>query len=277
MLILGHRGCAGHPRLSQNSEAAFAEALDAADGFESDAVLSKDGTVFLIHSNSKDGSIAEHLDAPSAASIGMHRPDSLTDAEITPLHLSHGENLPTLRRALEMVGQRSGKVLNIELKNFGVGESVLALLKDVFSHRVIRPEQVFVSSFDHAALAIFRHQMPGLKLGALCVSDTHHGQEIFPWAPYKVRYMGLKEAVSSRTLRELRPDYFIMPEKMLTLSSTDLIDSAYPHAKLCGWTVSEETGHDLGDLLNRLAALFEKMGAVIADDPRGFVQKMRNG
>lgn len=276
MLLLGHRGCTGQPHISQNSEAAFAEALQAADGFETDAVCSKDGSVFLIHANSRHGGIAEHLDADSAARIGARRMDELSDYEITNLRLQHGESVPTLQRALEMVGGDPAKVINIELKGFGVAEGVLALLREAFRLGLLLPSQVLVSSFDHTALAVFRHAVAELKIGALCVSAAHDGEEMFPWLPYKVRYAAVKAAAQSRVLRELQPDYFIMPEKLLTMATAEAVGGLHPQAKLCGWTVTEDADHDAQDLLGRLALLADKVGAIIADDPRGFAQRLRN-
>ena len=146
MLILGHRG-AIDGTASQNSRAAFESALAAADGFETDACLSKDGMVFLVHDS-----------ATIAAS---------TAAEVAQMRLKKGETVPVLRDILALVGKHAGKILNIELKGPGTAQPVLDLLRQSFAAKQIEPAALIISSFDHFMLKPVRAALPELKIGAL--------------------------------------------------------------------------------------------------------------
>jgi glycerophosphoryl diester phosphodiesterase len=268
MLVLGHRGAVIEDApFSQNSLPAFEEALAAGDGFETDACLSKDGKVFLIHEEDNGR--------------GGTRLDQLAAADIEKFHLAKGEPIPTLQQAIDLVGRHSGKCLNIELKTHGVAEPVLTLLKENFRKKTIGPEEVLVSSFDHAALKQMRREMPGLKIGALFVTNREDGMKIFPSQPASnATCVALKTAaLLSPGLRDLRPDLLIMPEKLLTEAIVEQIAALYPAAQLGGWTVSENDDYDQDDLLARLKSLrsSNKIAAMIVDDPRAFVKAWRNG
>jgi len=275
MLILGHRGTIGK-RVSQNSLPAFAEALDVADGFETDACLTSDGALFLIHEANNEAGIAEHLDFGSSAKVRGKRLHRLTAAMVQSLRLKHGEPIPTLEHALDLVGQKTGKLINIELKGFGVAEPVLNILRDYLARGAIKLEAILVSSFHHDALRYVRRAMPELKLGALVVSDNENGKPLFSYhdeAEAKAaRYIGLTEALASPIMREINPALFVMPEKLLTFATIEKIATPFPEAQLCGWTVTERHDYDAKDLLNRLTSLQPtgKIAAMIVDDPVAF-------
>ncbi len=284
MLILGHRGAnirrSTNPAHFQNSLSAFKEALDAADGFETDACLSAyDGTrqeIFLIHEANDNFGIIEHLNSTSAAMLRQERLHNLAPRFIESFHLRNGESIPTLQQALTLVGQQAGKVINIELKGYGVADPVMRLLKQNFAKGTIKPEAITLSSFHHEALFLVRLHMPDIKLGALVVSDSESGKPLFSYhedpGTNDIFYVGLTDAVASPIMPEINPDFFVMPEKLLTLATIEKIGAAFPKAQLCGWTVSERNDYDQEDLLNRLAELRSsgKIGAMIVDDPRGF-------
>ena len=141
----GHRGVIKES-LSQNSIQAFQQAIAASDGFETDACVSKDGEVFLSHeakyADAASGvqySVAEHLDAASAAVLGNCRLEQLTADAIRGFHLKDGQPIPTLREALQLVGSQPGKLSNIELKAHNVAGPVLKLVESCLQDKGIAP------------------------------------------------------------------------------------------------------------------------------------------
>lgn len=276
MLILGHRGAHGSAA-TENSLAAFRNALDVADGFETDACVSKDGVVFLIHPDTKHR-IKRVLDKKCAQKISKIRIDQLTSQDIYALQLLCGAAIPTLRQALDMVGAVPDKILNIELKTFATVAPVLAMLRESFRRKIIEPEAVIVSSFDHATLLSVRAELPNVKVGALLVNRTKTRLRIYPWlAGQKIRYTGLsKKVLMGEIMRNIQPDLFVMPETMLTLATARKIEEFFPQAQLAGWTVSGRRFNQ-GKLLARLRMIPpQKIAAMIVDDPRAFVQAIQN-
>lgn len=281
MLILGHRGVnIRSAPFSENSMAAFECALAEADGFETDACLSKDGEVFLIHAPDDGRGFGRYLDTVSAEKVGKRLFDEFLSQEIAGLRLQKGESIPTLRQVVELVGQKSGKILNIELKSYGVAQPVVTLLQDGLAKNLIKSEAIIVSSFNHAALGYVRKQMPQLKIGALFVEVDEDGKKIFPSRSDSLAtYVAFHEKnLQSPFLRDLQPDFLVMPEKKLVQATVDLVDRFYPKTGLCGWTVSERDDVNQADLLQRLRDLpSSKIAAMIVDDPHAFVQAWRNG
>ncbi len=280
MLILGHRGANDKTTgFSQNSLPAFLAALQHADGFETDACLSKDGRVFLIHDSDCGHGIGDYLDTSSAAKAGKYSIDQLSADAIRQLCLIHGEAIPTLQQAIDLVAAQSGKLLNIELKNHGVVDAVLEILQENFRNH-LKPDAILISSFDHAALKIVRNKMPQVKIGALCVTENEGGMKIFPSHPDSAAtYVSLTaENLQSPLLQDMQPDVFVMPEKLLTGVTLAMIDVSYPKAHVSGWTVSENDDYDQAELIARLKQLPQhKIAAMIVDNPAAFVEAWRNG
>jgi glycerophosphoryl diester phosphodiesterase len=156
VFVLGHRGAVlGNAPFHQNSLAAFAEALSAADGFETDACADRDGEVFLIHearyADAATGVVycaADHLDGAGAALAGSRRIEEMATDDMRRLRLKDGSPVPLLKDALGMTGALPGKIINIELKGCGAALPVLRVLDDAFRRKVIAPSCVFVSSSD---------------------------------------------------------------------------------------------------------------------------------
>lgn len=286
MLILGHRGVIG-AGCSQNSLGAFRQALDEADGFETDACVTKDGGVFLIHeakyvdaAKGVEYCMAEHLDPAGVARLGTRRMDQLTADEMRTLRLKDGQPIPTLGEAIELAGSRPGKLLNIELKAHNVAAPVLGLVKACLQKRVIRPEALLMSSFNHFALQAVRREAPELKTGAIFVGPDQPTTTLFPWRPEDpAAYTALTpEALKSPVLRQVRPDCFVVPEANLTEDTAAMIGAEYPAAKLIAWVFTEKGRFDLPALVARLKRLDarDKVAAMIVDNPRAFAEAWRN-
>ncbi|MDP9127218.1 MAG: hypothetical protein M3N08_03015 [Pseudomonadota bacterium] len=285
LLVLGHRGAIlGNPPM--NSGAAFLEAVEAADGFETDACADAEGEVFLIHeakyvdpAKGVEYCAAEHLDAPSAALLADRRIDQMTTSDMLRLRLSDGSPLPLLRETLEMVGKRTDKLLNIELKGFDVVEPVLAIVKDCLQKGLITPSSLLISSFNFPALERVRLLAPQLRIGAIFIAADQPSKPLFPWYPSsKGLYTSLtQEALRDPTLKRLRPDYFVMPQEILTEDTVILIATHYPDAKCAAWVFTEKGNFVLPEFLRRLRNLCRtgKIGAVIVDNPREFSRALQ--
>jgi glycerophosphoryl diester phosphodiesterase len=289
MLVLGHRGviAEGKDAPYQNSLRAFAEALGAGDGFETDACLDRDGEIFLIHEakyadpeKGVEYSMAEHLDPASAALLGMRRLDQLATSEARSLRLKDGQSMPTLEQAIALTGERSGKLLNIELKSHGVVKPVMRLVTSCLQRSLIAPSSLLLSSFNHYALQTARNNAPELRVGAIFVGAGQPTAPLFPWCPEDpAAYTALTpEALRSPVLRQVRPDCVVVPEESLTRETVSMVSAEYPDAKLVAWVFTEKGNFDLPNLLARLKSLpQDKIAAMIVDNPRAFIMALRGG
>ena len=282
LLILGHRGAIlDNGAFHQNSLAAFQEALNAADGFETDACVDSQGEVFLIHeakyvdpAHGVEYCAAEHLDAASAAFLGHRRIDQLTTDEVRQLRLKDGSPLPLLRDALKITGRAPHRLIDIELKGHEVVAPVLRLVDDCVRQGKITREAVMLSSFNHPALWVARQQAPDLHVGAIFVGDDVPSAALFPWIQGSTGcYTALTaEALQEETLQKIQPDYFVMPEEFLTKTAVEIIGAHYPAAKLMAWVFTEKKNFDLLSLLMRLETLRPtgKIAAIMVDHPQEF-------
>jgi glycerophosphoryl diester phosphodiesterase len=282
MLILGHRGAIlDQESFHQNSLRALQTGLREADGFETDACIDSDGEIFLIHEAKYvdpacgvEYCAAEHLDAASVALLGSRRIDQLTTAEMVRLRLKDGTPLPTLRQALELTGQQAHKLIDIELKAHNVVEPVLRLAEECLRNGKITKDGFLLSSFNHPALLTVREKAPALKAGAIFVGPDQPSTPLFPWQPGSAgRYTALTaHALEDGVLQKIRPDYFIVPQEILTQSTLDMVTKNYPAAQLMAWVFTEKNNFDLPELLARLKGLRPagKVAAMMVDNPRQF-------
>jgi glycerophosphoryl diester phosphodiesterase len=285
LLVLGHRGAILSDGPCQNSLRAFKEALDAADGIETDACADKDGEVFLIHealyadpSKGVEYCMASYLNSQSARMLGARRLEELSTNDTRRLRLADGTPLPTLKEAVALFRGRPEQILDIELKAHGVVERVLPLLKTALREGALAASSVLLSSFDHPALLTVRAQAPELPVGAIFMANDMPSVPLFPWHPGSVgRYTPLTpEALALPLLKEIKPDYIIMPEYILTAETAALIAAAQPQAKLMAWVFMEKRALDLSALLARLKVLQSggRVAGVMVDNPRQFVRAL---
>jgi glycerophosphoryl diester phosphodiesterase len=282
MLVLGHRGAIlEQAAFHQNSLKAFQEALTTADGFETDACMDSQGEIFLLHeakyvdpAHGVEYCAAEHLDAKSAACLGSRRLDQLTTVEAEGLRLKDGSPLPTLRTAIELTGQYSHRIINIELKGYEVVEPVIHLVKECVRKGIIAEDAVVLSSFNHPALEMIRQRAPELRVGTIFVSEDMPSTPLFPWKPGSAGcYTPLTAAaLETPALKRSRPDYFVIPQEILTKNTLDLIGAHYPAAKLMAWVFTEKNNLDLPDLIARLREFHPtgRVAAMLVDNPRQF-------
>lgn len=159
-LILGHRGAP--LEAPENTVPSFLRAMDlGADGLELDVQLSRDGVPVVIH----DFRLERTTD-------GTGRVTERTLAELRGLDAGArfgpafaGTRIPTLDEVLAALP--GDAVINIELKNFGLGDEGLARAVVEAVHRHGAAERVIVSSFNPVLLCRVRRLDPGLRCGLL--------------------------------------------------------------------------------------------------------------
>lgn len=161
-LLLAHRGFSG--RYPENTPLAFrmtAEETDV-DGIESDVHMTRDGALVIFHDDRVDrtsngsGYIRDMtLDEMRRLDIGAWKDPAFA-----------GEHVWTLEQLLDLC-QEAKLLLDLELKNGdvsypGMEQRVAELLRA----RKMQ-EQVFVSSFNHGSMALFKRLCPEVQTGLL--------------------------------------------------------------------------------------------------------------
>lgn len=162
MKIYAHRGASGFA--PENTMEAFNLALEkGADGIELDVQLSKDGEVVVVHddnikrtSNGEGLVSSKTLEELKSLDFGSWFSDEFKDTKI-----------PMLTEVLDWM-LTNKLVLNIEIKTMprlydkSLTEKTVALVKE----RNLE-SRVFISSFEHKAIADCKKIEPKIKVGAL--------------------------------------------------------------------------------------------------------------
>lgn len=151
-LIWAHRGASAWA--PENTMSAFRLALEeGADGLELDVHLSRDGVPVVIH----DEGVGRTTDGRGAVSETDWIKISDLDAGSWFDEAFKGEPVPAL---VEVFQWNAGQMkLNVEIKEFAAGSSVLNLWRQFPTTRLL------VSSFDHHLLQVLQTQEAGLPLG----------------------------------------------------------------------------------------------------------------
>jgi glycerophosphoryl diester phosphodiesterase len=282
MLVLGHRGAIlPQSDFYQNSLKAFDEALQTADGFETDACADSEGELFLIHeAKYVDPKLGveycwqEHLDEKSQNFVGKRHLDRFLTSEVKQLRLCDGSPLPTLRQMIARVGAQPGKIIDIELKGFNVVEPVVRVVRDSLQQKIIAPEAVILSSFNHPALAIARARLPQIKIGAIFVLPEQIATPLFPWKKGSAgRYMPLtEETLRDPLLKDIQPDYIVMPQEMMTSTTLSMVTTIFPATQVMGWVFTERDNFDFHEFVHRLSGIYGtgKIAGIMVDNPRQF-------
>lgn len=150
--IIGHRGARGHA--PENTLLSLDVALKlGADWVEVD-VQHHDGELLLLHD------LRLERTTNGSGRLADHSLDSLRK-----LDAGHGQKIPTLREALDLLDARVG--LNIELKTWnGTATAVAETLREALTQGW-SVEKLLVSSFHLPELVEFREQLPEVPVGVL--------------------------------------------------------------------------------------------------------------
>ena len=272
--VLGHRGAVlPEGTIFQNSMPAFKLALEHSEGFETDACLSADGEVFLIHEEygTFRKGLAPYLNAESLKQTAGRRLDEMQASEIKELKLICGSQIPTLAEAIDLIASYEGKTINIELKGYNVFPAVRQQLEAAFAEGKVTPDQVMVSSFDHAVMLEVRKTNPALKVGALFVDKRHAKNKIYPHTESKSCYTPIKPAaLGTDIIAEINPDYIIIPHIAASVDICAAVAQMPSKTKLAVWVVSERGDSNPLAFLQKLVGQphSEVLDTIIVDDPQ---------
>ncbi len=152
-LRIGHRGACGYE--PENTLISFKRALDlGVDMVELDVYQCASGELVVMHDDTLDR---------TTNGTGNVWEKSLT--ELKKLDAGNGQKIPTLAEVFDLVNKRVK--INIELK----GENTALLTAQLIYKYVTTKGWVFddfyVSSFNHAELALFHQACPEVKIGGL--------------------------------------------------------------------------------------------------------------
>lgn len=281
MLKLGHRGAIslkeGAPY--QNSYDAFKLALKYGDGLETDACISQDGVVFLIHEAKYvqvpvEYCLEEHLDNESKARLGGRRLDQMLADEIRELRLIDGTAIPELRKLIEITSDYDdSKILNLELKGDNTGSAVLADIDWAEDQGLMKRDQFIVSSFNHPAICALSKWAENIKFGLIFALEHQERTAIFPWKgedsksvyePFSLDYLARED------VQALNPAYIIIGEPVLNETVAKGIKTHLPDTKIAAWVFTElEESTDEG--LKKMIADLEPqdlLHGIMIDDPR---------
>lgn len=167
MLVIAHRGAsAGAP---ENTLAAFAAALGAADGIEADVRLTADGHLVLMHD-----------DDVSRTTGGDGRISTMTLGEVRALRVGGAEPVPTLDELLQLAGGKTRLVLELKVWFDADGFRSAAPVAIEVAGRIRGLHDVMVSSFDPTALDVIRGELPEVPTGLCCLPavDPAHILEV---------------------------------------------------------------------------------------------------
>jgi glycerophosphoryl diester phosphodiesterase len=143
VIVFGHRGAPGYPRVAENTLGSFNKALQSgATGLEFDVRRCGDGRLVVIHDETVD-----------RTTDGRGRVAKLSYEKLRKFDAGFGEVIPLLSDVLDSFGGRC--ILNIELKDAGIGADVEAL---VLERALTR--SVIVSAFDWKELEPLSGRIP---------------------------------------------------------------------------------------------------------------------
>jgi glycerophosphoryl diester phosphodiesterase len=152
-LVIGHRGARGHA--PENTLLGLDTGIRlGASWLEFDVQLHPSGAVLLLH----DATLERTTD-------GRGRLLDCSFEQLRRLDAGHGQQIPTLEEALELVARRAG--LNVELKSAdGTGEAVAGILRQYIAAGW-PVERLLVSSFHLPELWEFHQAAPEIPIGVL--------------------------------------------------------------------------------------------------------------
>jgi glycerophosphoryl diester phosphodiesterase len=277
MKILGHRGCRSCG-FFENSPSAFAEALSCCDGLETDASLTSDGRVFLVHDTARPlhGDVAyvlaNHFDNDSRETIGERKLFEISSAEASSLVLKNREIFPSLQTLFSLSRSYPDTTLNIELKADHTALPVLAELDGAVSRGDVRRNQIILSSFNHPLLAQARAAAPDIRIGVLYALETQTRGSLYPWCDDEAKAYEpfAPDCLLDPLLEKIKPDFFNLEISSIRPDTVNAIRNSFDNVQIIGWTAGEKPPEENPAMIQKLRdpAIASMMYAMITDYPR---------
>ncbi len=153
MLIIGHRGAAGHE--PENTIQSFNKAIElGAKMIEFDVQLCKSGEVVVIHDFTLER---------TTNGTGLVIETLLT--EVKKLDAGKGQQIPTLDEVLDTIDKKT--VVNIELKGKAIAQPAAKIISNFIENNNWQTYDFLISSFNHDELFAFKKLMPEIRIGVL--------------------------------------------------------------------------------------------------------------
>lgn len=153
MKVIGHRGAMGYE--VENSISSIKKAIElGVEMIEIDVFKCLSGEIMVFHD--------AHLNRLANKDALI---EDLTLNELSELHLTNGELIPSLIQVLELI---NGKVkLNIELKGHNTAIGVYEILALFIKSKNLNLQDILISSFHWNELTIMRTKDSTIKIGVL--------------------------------------------------------------------------------------------------------------
>lgn len=265
--ILGHRGVKNQPDLIENTLPAFARALATADGLETDVVCSADGVPYLLHDTTirtipyVASWVAEtwkkKVDPESHKLINGRDFRHMHSSEIDEIVLLDGYEIPRLSDLFILSARFADKkILNLELKAPWSADSVIKAVDEAEKKGWIDRSQVIISSFDHHEMAYTQRLDPSIRTGLIFWQDSVRPCRLYPWSEKNLA-SALPVSIENLEkdyIRQILPDYFVLPVQGLTKIYSDAATIEYSRSSYIVWTPGKEP------LPEKNRALHEKLG-----------------
>ena len=153
MLIIGHRGAAGHE--PENTIQSFNKAIElGAKMIEFDVQLCKSGEVVVIHDFTLER---------TTNGTGLVIETLLT--EVKKLDAGKGQQIPTLDEVLDTIDKKT--VVNIELKGKAIAQPAAKIISNFIENNNWQTYDFLILSFNHDELFAFKKLMPEIRIGVL--------------------------------------------------------------------------------------------------------------
>ncbi|NBX67027.1 MAG: hypothetical protein EBQ96_08540 [Proteobacteria bacterium] len=286
--VLGHR-LSRKEGVYENTIAGFERVIRYADGVETDAVLSKDNQVFIIHDTYFTGSRAHYelgirLSEESKKFVAGRRIDEMTAAEIEQITLIDGHRIPRFGDLLPVI-QKAGPdfTVNMEIKAPKALPLVAQQILEATAKGAVKAEQFFFSSFNHYELAAGKAAFPQFKYGMLYEPSNTRKAPMYPWLPQeRGEYTPFSlAALDSDAFKTIAPDYLCLNVIDMRLEVFETIRAKAPHIKVFVWWYYPDMlpadDHSLYNSLCQLheAGMLDMLEGIITDYPEKMVTLLK--
>jgi len=153
LLIIGHRGAKGY--VAENTIPSVKYAIDlGANGVEIDIFRCKSGEIVVFHDNNLKKLLNKNLCI-----------EDLYLKKIKSFRIENKYSIPTLEEILSL--ELDDLILNIELKGKGTAIPTIEILRKYFKNKLLKEENILISSFDWDELLIFRSKSQKIPIAVL--------------------------------------------------------------------------------------------------------------
>jgi glycerophosphoryl diester phosphodiesterase len=195
VIVFGHRGAPGYPRVAENTIASFSKALQSgATGLEFDVRRCGDGRLVVIHDETID-----------RTTNGKGRVAKFSYEDLSRFDAGNGEAIPLLSDVLDRFGGHC--LLNIELKDEEIARDVSSLIVERGLQR-----GVIVSAFEWKELESLPPEIPIGLLGSRLANLVSSARELSAAAIHPRRDLVTEKLIAAAREASLRVNVWTVNE-----------------------------------------------------------------